>query len=113
MNNRGVTINSEALKEEFKKRGLTASEVSVRLGYKSIGTISKALSNRRMTHIAVSALSREYNIPKELFVIEEKKPEPKLEKTENEKSTEVIGKDELYRIIYAAVYAAMKKALAE
>ena len=116
MGKKGLSINAEALKKELKKRGLTASEASRKIGYKCPTALSKAMSSASMTPMAVTALQREYNIDPNLYVIKEEEPEVKEEKAvsptiEIEKFADI--RDDLYRVIYGAVYAAVKKALSE
>lgn len=116
MGNKGLAIKSDVLKKELKKRGLTASEASRKIGYKCPTALSKAMSSASMTPMTIAALQREYNIDPNLYVIKEEEPEAKEEKTvsptiEIEKFADI--RDDLYRVIYGAVYAAVKKALAE
>ena len=116
MSNKGLAIKPDVLKNELKKRGLTASEASRKIGYKCPTALSKAMSNSSLTPMACAALQREYNIDPNLYVIKEEEPEVKEEKTvpptiEIEKFADI--RNDLYRVIYGAVYAAVKKALAE
>lgn len=116
MSNKGLAIKSDVLKNELKKRGLTASEASRKIGYKCPTALSKAMSNASMTSMTIAALQREYNIDPKLYVIKEEESEAKEEKAvsptiEIEKFADI--RDDLYRVIYGAVYAAVKKALSE
>lgn len=111
-----IKIDGQKLRDIFKKRGLYMRDVSRTCGYEDC-YFSKAVNNHKMSKTASIVLQDRYKIypddyapdkdvvPVEVeTVIESVKPEP------------VISEDTaklLHKIIYSAVYEAMKKALTE
>lgn len=100
-----IKIDSEKLRNAFKRRGLTASEVSQEMGY-SRNFLSKHLANGTTTKTVVLLLEKMYNLPLDDYKVEEpagqisfdlNQPEQKIVKP-------VIDYDELENRIYKAVY---------
>ena len=112
-----LSIDSDALRKELKKRNLTGTEVSLGVGYRDKTSFSKILRSGRISPVICKALQREYNIDPESYLVPEKTSEQEetnvtvIPTIEIEKFADI--KDELYRVIYGAVYAAVKKALSE
>ena len=115
-----VKIDGEALREQFRKRGLAASRLC-----KDIGVYASYFANamRRgvMPNMMIMILESCYDIPRDSYVL----PEETEEKNETETTAvEVISRSaddffseenmkKLYQLMYSAVYAAMKCALNE
>lgn len=93
-------IDGEKLKKEIKKRGMTANEVSLELGY-SDGYISKMVSTGKMHNAAATLLESLFRIPRTAY--EFKEEEPRQVKEE--------AKDGIYAEVYRATYNAVYNAI--
>ena len=108
-------INGNVLREEFKTRGLTLAEASIKIGYDA-SYLSKATRLGLMPKSTMLLLQAMYNIDPEIYRV---KAEPK-EKAETS-VVEVVPHsgltdddlEKLYKVIYSAVYKATKRALEE
>lgn len=70
-----IKIDSEKLRNAFKRRGLTASEVSQEMGY-SRNFLSKHLANGTTTKTVTLLLEKMYNVPLDDYKVTESNPEP-------------------------------------
>lgn len=108
-------INGEALRAEFKARGVTLMDASIKIGYEA-SYLSKATRDGLMPKSTMLLLQAMYNIDPEIYRV---KSEPK-EKVETS-VVEVVQHsgltdddlEKLYKVIYSAVYKATKRALEE
>lgn len=104
MRTKVMKIDGEKLTEELKKRGVSKSTASKEIGMGE-NYLSNVTHRNKITQIGAIALQKVYNIDPEAYELKDAKTEPK---PEPEKS---FDEDALYRIIYTAVYNAMKTAL--
>ena len=117
MAQRGVDIDGEKLREIFKQRGLVVADVGKELGY-SQGSFSGALHKNRLLVQSVVFLESKYSIKYDDYKLVEpvevvEKPEAAVVKIPTSKEIFEQVKDDLYKLIYAAVYEAVKKAWSE
>ena len=107
-----ITIKGDALKRELVKRSLDATEVSEHLGYNKY-FISACANRGRMTPRVLKALKQEYNINPDSIVMKDETPEE--EKAVPQVQDDVFDKHklELWKMMYSAVYEAVKKAWSE
>ena len=101
-------FDADKLRAEFRKRGLTLTNVSREIGY-SDSYISWTLQYGSITDSVAKMLDSQYNIKPESYII------PDEPAAEPEPATYDGGIDyhKLYHTIYGAVYQAMKRALSE
>lgn len=103
---RTVEIDGEKLRAELKKRALIAADVSHEIGYS--GTyIKNACDSGKIRLAAAHMLKSLYNIEYDDIA-----PDSETEE-KHEPTTPVIDYEKMYRMIYCAVYEAVKKALTE
>ena len=111
---RMINIVPENLEKEICKRSLTKGDVSETIGHNR-NFISESMRKGRLSRSAVKGLESIYNIPPESYCITEKTEpvnEPE-ELPEPEPKTDPIDYHRLGRVIYNAVYQAVKKAWSE
>lgn len=114
-----VQVDGNALIAELQKRNLKPVDASIEMGF-SPQYINNMLSDARrcnrdnVVHIskaAVNLLFEKFNIrPDSILYVE---PEPVVETPPQEGATFTLNENTLYRVIYAAVYAAVKQAWSE
>lgn len=104
-----IYIDGQKLKNIFKDRGLVPSKVSVEFGLDT-AYFTKCFTKNKLSCVVAYTLEQKYNISKNMYTVVEE--EPKKEVAELNHIPEEITK-QLYRIIYSAVYAAVKKAWSE
>ena len=110
-----IKIDKDKLRNEIQRRGISLVEASVAIGAKR-NYLSSALYTGTMNMIVVNALKLQYNINPEDIIYKEEPEEPeKLEEVTSkpQQDVPVISTNELYQIIYSAVYQAVKTALNE
>lgn len=108
-------INGEALRAEFKARGVTLLDASAKIGYES-SYLSKAIRQGLMPKSMMLLIQAMYNIDPEIYRVKAE-PEEKVETS----VVEVVQHsgltdddlEKLYKVIYSAVYKATKRALEE
>ena len=106
-----IKIDPDKLEKEFNKRALVKGDVSEAMGHNR-NYMTDTIRRKTISKHAVVFLHKNYNIDlKDYEVIQEEKRE------ENPKPEEVFLKDmtdkQAYRLIYSAVYHAVKKAWSE
>ena len=105
-----IQIESTLLEEELKKRNLNKRDVSRKLGH-GPGYISDALNRRRISESASLVLKIYYDIDPESYT----RKEPQKQKAETTPELENVGGgngldyNRLHKIIYSAVYMALKR----
>ena len=102
MMERRMKIDGAKLTAELQKRGVTKGKASEEIGMNP-NYLASATHAGGISRVAVIALQKVYNIDPESY---ELKDEP-----DDDKPDEKLDDDKLYRIIYTAVYNAMKVAL--
>lgn len=106
-----VNIDGSRLAGQIKQRGLTFAEVSREIGYTD-GFINNCIARNQINNTAVKMLNMIYHIQPEDY--EYKEPvQPEPEKKEPEQTQAGIDYQMLFKVIYRAVYEAIKKAGAE
>ena len=106
-----IKIDPDKLTKEFEKRSLVKGDVSEAMGHNR-NYMSDTIRRKTISKHAVVFLHKNYNIElKDYGVTQEEKRE------ENPKPEEVFLKDmtdkQMYRLMYSAVYHAVKKAWSE
>ena len=107
-----VAINGESLRSEFKMRGMTLSDASVKIGYEA-SYLSKATRDGLMPKSTMLLIQAMYNIDPEIYLLKEDEPIEAhiVEVVQHGLTDEDFQK--LYKVIYSAVYEATKQALNE
>ena len=100
-----IQIDPDKLMKEFEKRNLIKGDVSEEMGHNR-NYISDVVRRKTIPRHAVVFLHKNYNIDlKDYGVIQEEKREERALKDMTDK--------QMYRLIYSAVYHAVKKAWSE
>lgn len=107
-------INGEALRAEFKTRGVTLLDASVKIGYDE-SYLSKAIRQGLMPKSTMLLIQAMYNIDPEIYLIKEEPEKVETSVVEVVQHTGLTEEDfqKLYKVIYTAVYEATKRALSE
>lgn len=105
-----VNIDSNKLREEIKKRGVTYRQASCNVGC-SEDYFYNAFYTKRMKYSIVKMLDMIYNIKPEAYV---QKPEEPAERPVNEEiPNNGLDWQRLHNVIYEAVYNAFKNVMSE
>lgn len=104
MTNNMVMIDGKKLQAELKKRGVSFASASKELGF-GVTYLTNSASRGYMRTAAIKALFAEYNINPDAYVLKESEPA--------EEKVAAVDYNELYKVIYTAVYEAVKKAWSE
>lgn len=104
------TIDGEKLREEFKRRNLRPSEASMELGF-SQGIIAAGIRANKLNTVVINGLKLRYSIEPSSYVIQENTFPCNTAKEQSVFTEEVL--QSLHKVIYSAVYEAVKKAWAE
>lgn len=110
-----VDIDGRKLKEIFDKRGLKMQDVSIDCGYEG-SYFSKATRENRMSKTASILLQDRYKIYPEEYEQDKEVVTAEVVTVETSKTEMVISEETaklLHKIIYSAVYEAVKKAWTE
>lgn len=105
-------IDGEKLREEFKKRGLSFSQVERECGFGQ-STVSHYCSKNYVTKVVKEMFAMKYHIPFDAYKKVEEVPQvenPIIENVQRPFFTEEDW-ERLYKVIYSATYEAMKQAL--
>ena len=115
MKARESTVSKKKLIHEITKRNMTMKDVSLGCGfaedylYKKSAVASRNNTDELRIAVAMVMLLREkYNIRTESIMCDIPKEEPTTVRPTNEY---LLKKEQLYEIIYSAVFEAMKRAL--
>lgn len=103
---RRIQIDGDKLLNEVKKRGVTLREASVEIGMSS-SYLGNCRSRGNMSGAAMLALKHTYNIDEPDIAVQKGTGNSAGDETAPAK----VDTDELYRVIYSAVYEAVKAAL--
>ena len=106
---RMVFIDADKLRKELLVRKLTFEGVGIELGYGKT-YMNNCFRLGRVAHNVMQMLQMRYNIDPDSYVLKE---EPKKVVEESKETFESVTKEDLYKIIYSAVYEAVKQALTE
>ena len=107
-----IKIDGKKLYNQFKKHGITQLRVCKEVGVNS-GYFSNARNRGSLASMMVMLLESQYGIPRDTYVI------PEVTETQ---VVEVVPKDDffseenqqkLYKLMYSAMYNAVKRALEE
>lgn len=113
--NNGIEIDGQKLKKIFDKRGLKMQDVSIDCGYEG-SYFSKATRENRMSKTASILLQDRYKIYPEGYEPDKEIVTAEVVTVETPKTEMVISEETaklLHKIIYSAVYEAVKKAWTE
>jgi len=107
-------IDGQKLREEFKKRNLSAIQVEKECGFGK-STVNHYCSENRISKLAVEMFAMKYNIPFDSYKKVEEIPQVENQIVKVVQHTSFTEDDlqKLYQVIYSATYAAMKRALSE
>lgn len=107
-------INGEALRAEFKARGVTLQNASIKIGYEA-SYLSKAIRDGLMPKSTMLLLQAMYNIDPEIYRVktESEKVETSVVEVVQHSGLTDDDLEKLYKVIYSAVYKATKRALEE
>ena len=105
MKRRTINIDGAKLTAELKKRGVTKAKASEEIGM-SANYLAACTHKGIMSAVGSIALQKVYGIEPEDYAVED---EPEVV----EEPPAEFDEDKLYRVIYTAVYNAMKIALNE
>ena len=112
-----IDIDGNRMYEVFKERDLHPTQIAKEIGVNQ-GYFSNAKYTNRMSLLVVSLLESKYDIPRELYlpVEEEKVEETTAQIIEVVQQPDIFSEEnqkKLYKLMYSAVYNAMKCALSE
>lgn len=106
-------ISGEALRAEFKARGVTLLGASAKIGYES-SYLSKAIRQGLMPKSTMLLIQAMYNIDPEIYLVKEDEPvEAHVVEVVQHSGLTDDDLEKLYKVIYSAVYKATKRALEE
>lgn len=108
-------INGEALRAEFKARGVTLFDASAKIGYDE-SYLSKATRQGMMPRSTMLLIQAMYNIDPEIYRVKaepEKKVETSVVEVVQHSGLTEEDFQKLYKVVYTAVYEATKRALSE
>lgn len=105
-------INGEKLKREFGKRNISLLEASQTCGFEA-SYFSKVCRANKITKYAAHLLDHTYNIKYDAYKEDGVKKEEVINKSADEFTITEEVSNALYKIIYSAVYEAVKKAWSE
>ena len=109
-------IDKEKFKAAMKKRGVSCKEASLALGYNENFFNNSVYCKGRLNRPAIFGLKQLYNIDISEIELVPDEPKEVAEAVESEtpdavKVCDQINYDDLYKVIYAACYAAFHQAL--
>ena len=109
-----IKIDGDKLYAQLKERGLFPSKIAAEVGVNS-GYFSNAKYRGSMANMMIVLLESRYGIPRDTYVIKEEveSEQPVVEVISREDFFTEENQKTLYKIIYSAVYNAMKLALSE
>lgn len=113
--NNSIDIDGQKLKKIFDKRGLKMQDVSIDCGYEG-SYFSKATRENRMSKTASILLQDRYKIYPEDYEPDKEVVTVEVATVETPKTEMVISEETaklLHKIIYSAVYEAVKKSWTE
>jgi len=102
-------IDGQKLREEFKKRNLSLTQVEKECGFGQ-STMSHCCSKNYITKMIREMLALRYNIQFDTYKKVEEVPQIESQSIEKPILTEEDW-EHLYKVIYSATYEAMKRAL--
>ena len=105
-------IDGEKLYEQFKERGITPTKICKDIGVNS-GYFANAKHRGSIANMMIVLLESRYGIPRERYVL---KSEPETAVVEVVTDKDFFAEEnqrKLYKIVYSAVYNAMRRALNE
>ena len=107
-------INGEALRAEFKARGVNLMDASIKIGYEA-SYISKATRQGLMPKSTMLLIQAMYNIDPEIYRIKQEAEKIETSVVEVVQHPGLTDDDleKFYKVIYSAVYKATKRALEE
>lgn len=108
----GTPINADKLRKEIAKRGMTLTAASEEIGRAS-NFLSHTLSSGLIGKDTIVILDKLYNIPIDAYKAEEPKTVTAEITTEARQEKTAIDYNELYKVVYSAMYNATKKILSE
>lgn len=108
------SINGEVLRAEFKARGVTLMDASIKIGYEA-SYLSKATRDGLMPKSTMLLLQAMYNIDPEIYRVKKESEKVETSVVEVVQHSGLTDDDleKLYKVIYSAVYKATKRALEE
>lgn len=101
-----ISVDSEKMRNELKRRGLNMRQVSLEMG-RSTGYLKTTLAKGVISIPSIKLIERMYGIKQEDIEIKKE-----VEKVEEPKKEE-LDFDKIYEVIYTAVYHAVKQAWKE
>lgn len=109
-----LEIDGQKLREEFKKRNLSLTQVERECGFGQ-SVVSHYCTNNYVTKLAIEMFALKYNIQFDTYKKVEEVPQVENQVVEVIQRTSFTDDDlqKLYQVIYSATYAAMKRALNE
>ena len=108
-----VYIDGERLRAELEKRQLKQTIVSCQIGYEA-SYLNKCITFNKIARPAINLLQINYGISFDDYKrIEEETKEPQMVEVVQQIGFSEEEQRILYKIIYSAVYEAMKRALSE
>lgn len=110
MRSNQIKINGQALAKILKERGLAVTKVSEEVGY-HYSNLGRCIKDNQMAKNMAMSIELRYGIPREKFVIPDEPEQMAIESvTPDEKHADPIDYEKLGKVIYMAVYEAVRKA---
>lgn len=108
-----IKIDGDKLYEQFKERGITPAKICKDIGVNG-GYFSNAKHRGSLANMMIVLLESRYGIPRECYVIKEEVEPTVVEVvTANNDFFSEENQQKLYKLVYSAMYSAMKRALSE
>ena len=107
-----IKIDGDKLYQQIKERGLTPAKICRDVGVNS-GYFSNAKFRSSMANMMIVLLESRYGIPRDTYVVTEEEEVNVVEVVQHDDFFSDENQQKLYKLVYSAVYNAMKRALSE
>ncbi len=107
-----IKIDSDKLYQQIKERGLTPVKICRDVGVNT-GYFSNAKSRGTIANMMIVLLESRYGIPRDTYVVTEEEEVNVVEVVQHDDFFSEENQQKLYKLVYSAVYNAMKRALSE
>lgn len=108
-----IKIDGNKLYQAMKERGFTPTKICREIGVNG-GYFANAKSRGSIANMMIVLLESRYGIPRDTYVVKEEEEEVSVvEVVQHDDFFSEENQQKLYKLVYSAVYNAMKRALSE
>ena len=107
-----IKIDGNKLYQAMKERGLTPTKICREIGVNG-GYFANAKSRGSIANMMIVLLESRYGIPRDTYVVKEEEEVSIVEVVQHDDFFSEENQQKLYKLVYSAVYNAMKRALSE